>query len=285
MNGQTLVAVYDTAAHADAAVRDLKAANVPADAISQHAKNGSMSGTATAPRAREQGFWARLFGEPDEDTTVYDRSIDSGATVVTVRAAGDHVDRVTTILEKHNPVDLDERAARFSSTDTTTTRTTTAPATAARGTSAARNGDDSTMQLAEEQLSVGKRAVGGGTTRIRRFTVSTPVEKQVSLRSEKVTLDRRPVTDGRPIADGNFADKTIEMTETNEEAVVSKTARVKEEVSLRKEASDRTETVKDNVRRDEVDVEQIPGRQTEVRRAEGMAPVKPAVPAQRSSKI
>ena len=34
MTEQTLVAVYDTAAHADAAVLDLKAANVPAAAIS-----------------------------------------------------------------------------------------------------------------------------------------------------------------------------------------------------------------------------------------------------------
>ena len=47
MNEQTLVALYDTAADADAAVRDLKAANVPAEAISQHAKSGTMSG---APR-------------------------------------------------------------------------------------------------------------------------------------------------------------------------------------------------------------------------------------------
>jgi hypothetical protein len=43
MNEQTLVAVYDTSEHADAAVRDLKTANVPADAISQHVKSGSNS--------------------------------------------------------------------------------------------------------------------------------------------------------------------------------------------------------------------------------------------------
>ena len=64
MNEQTLVAVYNTAAQADAAVRDLRAANVPADAISQHAKRGSLQGSAgtdMAP-AREQGFWASLFG-------------------------------------------------------------------------------------------------------------------------------------------------------------------------------------------------------------------------------
>ena len=92
-------------------------------------------------------------------------------------------------------------------------------------------------------MSVGKRAVSGGTTRIRRYVVETPVQEQVTLHGEKVTMERRPVTDGRPVGDADFTDKTIEMTETSEEAVVSKTARVTEEVSLRKEASDRVETV------------------------------------------
>ena len=36
MTQQTLVAVYDTAAHADAAVRDLEAAHVPSSAIGKH---------------------------------------------------------------------------------------------------------------------------------------------------------------------------------------------------------------------------------------------------------
>lgn len=267
MNEQTIVAVYDTAAHADAAVRDLKAANVPANAISQHAKSGSMTGTERTEMvepARRQGFWSSLFGgEPDYDTTVYDRSIDSGATVVTVRVPTEYFDRVSNILETHNPIDLDERAAQYGTGQTTTARTTAAPAYAPRGAATGAT-DGGTMQLSEETLSVGKRAVSGGTTRIRRYVVETPVEKQVNLHSERVTVDRRPVTDARPASNANFADndKTIEMTETSEEAVVSKTARVKEEVSLRKEASDRVETVKDTVRREDVDIEQVPGGQT-----------------------
>jgi Domain of unknown function (DUF2382) len=59
--------------------------------------------------------------------------------------------------------------------------------------------------------------------------VENPVEEQVTLQGEKITIDRRPVTGGQPVAE--FTDKTIEMTETNEEAVVSKTARVTEEVT------------------------------------------------------
>ncbi len=52
------------------------------------------------------------------------------------------------------------------------------------------------------------------------------------------------------------------MTESAEEAVVSKTARVYEEVGLRKEATERVETVRDTVRKEEVEVEQVPGTTT-----------------------
>ena len=118
---------------------------------------------------------------------------------------------------------------------------------------------DSTLQLAEERLSVGKRLVNRGGTRIRRYVVETPVEEQVTLRDEKVTLERRPVTDARPVTAADFSDKTIEMTETHEEAVVAKTAHVVEEVALRRDRTDRVETVRDTVRREDVEIEQLPG--------------------------
>jgi uncharacterized protein (TIGR02271 family) len=277
MNTQTFVAVYDTAAHADAAVRDLRSANVPAEAITQHAKNDAMSDFTSSVPAQEQGFWARLFGaEPDDDTTVYDRSIESGSTLVTVKAGADQYDRVSAILEKHNPIDLDERAAQYGSLETTTT----AQAMGAPGTPAAMT-DGGAIQLAEESLSVGKRAVSGGTTRIRKYVVETPVEEQVNLHSEKVTIERRPVTGVRPVGDASFADKTIEMTEMSEEAVVSKTARVTEEISLRKEARDRVETVKDTVRREEAKVEKVPGETTETTHTSGSPSATPPRPAER----
>lgn len=274
MKQQTIVAIYDTLAHANAAVQELESVGIPSDYISKHSKatmsgsTSSSSATTSGTPVREQGFWSSLFGgEPDHDTSIYDRSVESGSTVVTVKVADNDFDRVSAILEKHDPVDMDERAAGYGVAGAAGTHETVG---AAHGVARDKGtGDGGTMQLAEEQMSVGKRAVRGGTTRIRRYSVETPVEEQVSLRSEKVTVDRRPVSDGRPIADANFDDKTIELTESREEAVVSKTARVKEEVSLRKEKTDRTETVKDTVRSDEVEVEKIPeGRTTEGERIE-----------------
>jgi uncharacterized protein (TIGR02271 family) len=124
-------------------------------------------------------------------------------------------------------------------------------------------------------LAVGKRAVSGATTRIRRFVVETPVQEQVSLRDEIVTLERHPVTEGRPVGTADFTDKVIEMTESSEQAVVSKTAHVVEEVNLRKDVSDHVETVKDTLRRDEVEIEKVPGENVTA----GAAATTPVMPA------
>ncbi|WP_431272593.1 YsnF/AvaK domain-containing protein [Dankookia sp. P2] len=115
--------------------------------------------------------------------------------------------------------------------------------------------DEASIPVIEERLRVGKRETGHGRVRIRSYVVETPVQEQVTLRQEHVQVERRPVD--RPLtgAEAAFGERTIEATERSEEAVVAKEARVKEEVSLRKTAEDRTETVRDTVRRTEVEVE------------------------------
>ncbi|MGI3902242.1 MAG: DUF2171 domain-containing protein [Janthinobacterium lividum] len=94
-----------------------------------------------------------------------------------------------------------------------------------------------------------------GRLRVRSYVVETAVDEQVSLRSETVQVDRRPVDQVVSATDALFQDRTIEVEEFAEEAVVSKEARVVEEISLRKEAHDRTETIRDTVRHTEVYIE------------------------------
>jgi uncharacterized protein (TIGR02271 family) len=267
MNDQTIVAVYDTPAHAELAVQDLLQANIPESAIHRHAQEGSYAGRAASPSPRETegpGFWSSLFGgEPDHDTTVYDRSVQTGSNAVSVKVADEHVAKVIDILESHSPVDMDERAGSYGLTQTAPALPLAAPTQTAGNAHTAHGAlkaaEDGIIQLSEEVLSVGKRVVNRGTTRIRRFVVETPVEEKVSLHDERVTIDRRPVTDGRTVSGADFSDKVIEMTETAEEAVVSKTARVVEEISLRKESNERTETVRDTVRREDVEIVKVPG--------------------------
>ncbi len=121
-------------------------------------------------------------------------------------------------------------------------------------------GEEERIPVVEERLRVGKREVGHGRVRVRSYVVETPVEERVALREEHVDIERRPVD--RPVAAGDdaFRERTVEATESAEEAVVSKEARVTEEVVVRKRADERTETVSDTVRRTEVEVEDERGR-------------------------
>ncbi|GAA0594788.1 hypothetical protein GCM10009416_36310 [Craurococcus roseus] len=111
------------------------------------------------------------------------------------------------------------------------------------------------IPIVEEQIRIGKREVDRGRVRVRSYVVETPVQEQVALREEHVDVERRAVN--RPVTDADrlFQERTIEATESAEEAVVAKEAHVVEEVVVRKEAEEHVQTVQDKVRRTEVEIE------------------------------
>ncbi len=113
MSDETIVAIYDTPAHAKLAAADLREAGVPEHAITIHA--GAIDPDHTGETARrEPGFWSRLFGgSPDHDTAVYERSVGDGASVLIVETPDKHVTRVMEIVESHQPIDIDERAMSY----------------------------------------------------------------------------------------------------------------------------------------------------------------------------
>ena len=113
--------------------------------------------------------------------------------------------------------------------------------------------DDGVIQVIDEQLRVAKREVAAGAVRVRSYIVERPVEEQVRLREEHVSIERHAVD--RPADNATFQERVIEARATAEEAVVTKEARVVEEIGLRKEASERVETVRDTVRHTEVEIE------------------------------
>ena len=99
MTDETIVAVYDTSEHAALAVRDLEAAGVPSSAISQHSSSGAATGSIATEPVHEKGFWASLFGDEENyETTVYNRSVQGGSTVVSVKATEQHLTQVMDIL-------------------------------------------------------------------------------------------------------------------------------------------------------------------------------------------
>ena len=116
---------------------------------------------------------------------------------------------------------------------------------------------DEVIPVIEEKLTVGKRRVDRGGVRVRAYVVESQVQQAVNLREEHVEIERRPVGERVVDAEELFKERAIELTETAEEAVVTKSARVVEEVTLKKAVGERTQTVNDTVRHTEVEVEQI----------------------------
>lgn len=149
--------------------------------------------------------------------------------------------------------------------DTTHRDTTTPTGLGTNGVARASGMADEAIPVIQERLQVGKREETRGRVRIHTHMVETPVQEQVNLRNETVQIDRRPVD--RPLngVDATaFRDRTIEATEQTEIPVVSKEARVVEEIGIRKDVEQRTQTVSDTVRHTEVDVQDERGNATRV---------------------
>jgi len=213
-------------------------------------------------------------GVPEEEAGSYAEGIRRGATLVAVKTDDEMmVDRAVNILERHNAVDIERRAGEWRSagwtgfnpqsepyTQAPHAREEPTPRAAATQARAATRGEtgETKIPVVEEELRVGKRTVERGGVRVFSRVVERPVEEQVKLRDERITVDRRPVDRAASSADaGAFKEEVIELHETDEEAVVSKQARVKEEVVVSKDVEERTETVRDKARRTEVEVEQM----------------------------
>ena len=120
-------------------------------------------------------------------------------------------------------------------------------------------GGGETVQVVEEELEVGKRKVATGGVRVTSSVSEAPVEETVTLREEKVEAERKNVD--RKLspeeAEAAFKGRTVEALGTSEQAEVTKQARVVGEVSIGKQTKEREETVRDTVRRTEVDVEEV----------------------------
>jgi len=276
MTLMTLTALFDTRAEADRAgerlVSEVGIARSDVTVIAQEA------GAAGSGVAEDTGFFGALKSlfMPDDDRDAYSEAIRRGGFLLTARVEEGGAEQAMAILEADGAVDLDERRQTWRAEGGRTggdeapsvaqalpggTVVATGAAGAAGGTPAAAArpagaGEEETIALAEERLRVGKREAERGRVRVRTYVVETPVEEQVRLREERVDVERRPAD--RPVADADealFRERTVEATETAEEAVARKDAHVTEEVVVRKEAEERTEAVRDTVRRTEVEVE------------------------------
>jgi len=263
---QTIVAVFDTAAHAAAAVEALKAGGFAAADISVFDRD-RLAGGRGAANLREPGVWRRLFGGNmyQHEAQVYGQAVEEGGVVVSVRVIDSEVAHATGILDLHRPIDVPDRAittgiAPAAHVETVAAAVAAQPIVAEQRVAVSdklAEKHDEVLRLAEEQLEVGKRMVETGKTRIRRFVTEREVSADVTLHEEHAEVLRQAVTDRAFVGDIDWADRTIEVVETAEQALVNKTARIVEEVGLRVTGTDHVETVHDKVRRQQVEVERL----------------------------
>jgi uncharacterized protein (TIGR02271 family) len=198
----------------------------------------------------------KMFGFGKDDDT-YSEAVRRGNYVLVADVADEQqAERAQVIIEQHNPVDIDERAEQWrqSGWQSSRTETQTTDYNVTRG-----NGGEEVVPVVEEELRVSKRQTQRGGVRVRSHNYEKPVEANVELHEEHGTVERRPVNRPATETDVANAEASVEVRDTAEEAVVAKDARVVEEVVVGKEASNRTETISDSVRRTEVDVEDVDG--------------------------
>lgn len=187
----------------------------------------------------------QALGIPARDFQHLEQGLRDKGVIVAVSAFSDHTSVVERIFGDHQAGKIDEAQVSAQAE----------PLAAAPMAAAA---DGTAIPIIEEELTVGKRTVDRGGVRVYRRIVEVPVDQSVSLREEHVNVVRHPVDRAATEADLALqGDRTIELTETAEEAVVGKKAQVVEEVLVGKSAAERTQHIHDSVRHTEVEVEQI----------------------------
>jgi stress response protein YsnF len=293
MDRHNIVAVFNTRGEAERAVQELVTFGIPAEDIRLGGADADLGTAATTARTedwsqdRRHGFWDWLFGNdvPEEHRNWYAANLREGKTALSVLLHdAAQRDRVSDILERCNPVDIDEEGLVEPAVMTPPPTAGMMPGTGTPGIRQPAAGmraeapeltkeGEQVIPVLKEELQVGKRATER-RYRIRTYTVETPVEQQVSLHDERVIIEHRPASGAARTDAGSLRERDFEVVERHEEPVVEKRARPVEEVVVRREGSDHVETVRDTVRETKVDVD----KEAAEHQLEGERPVNPRRP-------
>lgn len=279
---QTVVGVFDTVDEAERARESLldagfddSAVRVQSQAQALQGWNESASSSSTGSRTgdTDEGFMAsvgrffsNMFRSSDEHAGHYSEAVRRGSSVVVVTADEGRVETARATLAAAGAVDIDKRTEAWRQEGYTGFDASARPFAADEieaersrfqtQSGQLRSDTGTVIPVVREDIEIGKREVDLGAVRVFSHTEVQPVQEQVQLREERADIERRTVD--RPATEADmraFDGESIEIHEMAEKPVVSKTARVVEEVRVGTQATTRTETVSDQVRNTVVDVE------------------------------
>ena len=113
--------------------------------------------------------------------------------------------------------------------------------------------DELRVQRSEEELRAGTREREAGAMKVGKRVRTDREQIEVPTKHEEVSVERVPV-EGEA-TEAQIGEDEVSGPVTEEEVVVDKRAVAKEEVRLRKDVVEDTEVVEEDVRREEVEVE------------------------------
>lgn len=263
----TVIGLFDSKTEAQAAMRDLVAAGFAEENIdfsNRRFDETSTTGTSASNTGTGgggggiSGFFNSLFGDDSDEAQKYTNVASDAEAILTIQTDSDERSRqIAQILDRNGAVDVDERAAQHQANYAQSGGAATQNAATGTENHTAATGEMK-IPVIEEDLQVGKRTVESGGVRIRSRVIEKPVEETVRLREEHVVVNRHPVN--RAVTDSDmasFKEGSVEITERAEQAVVSKQARVVEEVEVGKQVSEREQVISDTVRRTDVEIDEV----------------------------
>ncbi len=227
------------------------------DVSNRKTGSGSTQVTVTEPTISDNigNFFNSLFSNDKRTAKNYTNAAAAADSILSIQVDSmERARQIVEILDRHGAIDVDAHSAGYNEpvSQQNFANTQGAPQNTAN------MQGEIVVPVIEEQLQVGKQTVEQGGSRIRSRIIEKPVEAQLRLREEHIVVDRRPVNRAVTQADlTNFQEGEITLTEYAEVPIIGKQARVVEEVIIGKDVTEHVETVRDTVRRTDVEVEDI----------------------------
>jgi stress response protein YsnF len=253
---QTVIGIFNDAGAAQGAVQrltaygftdsdiDVSSSGYPAGS-SAYADGGDHSDEGFGERVSK--FFRNLF-EDEKDVQKYSTLARQGTVVSVYTSSHQEAERAADILDEHGAVNVNEQETGYE----------TKTASGSNLSDGLDEKSNRSIPVIEEDVQVGKREVETGGMRLRSRIIERPVEENLRLRTERVTMDRTPANRPATEADLNaFREGEIEVRERAEVPVVNKEARVVEEINVRKDVEEHEEVVRETARKTDVEVENL----------------------------